>query len=198
MHLCYNAYVSTMLEAVELSQSTVLFVQGNQKLGEAHHTDILKQRAIILIYGEYPQLICVRRWSVWEDQCAFPYLAVTAPEMCSERYSGLHHSCWGQKTNACLFVQFCKDFDQEALLNPADHITPHWKTMDFPLIASVGANFAYSCKSLHTFWSSRSADLLSQFHRVQFSTDYNAKVGSEEKCREKNYWACFKIDCNYI
>lgn len=41
------------------------------------------------------------------------------------------------------------DLDQETPLNPADHTTLQWKTMDFPLIALVGANFAYSWKSLH-------------------------------------------------
>lgn len=53
--------------------------------------------------------------------------------------------------------------------------------MDFPLISSVGANFVYACKGLCTFWSSCSADLPSQFHRVQLSTDYNTKDRSQEK-----------------
>lgn len=33
-------------------------------------------------------MICVRRQ---EDNCAVPYLAVTAQEMCSEEYPGLYH-----------------------------------------------------------------------------------------------------------
>lgn len=92
------------------------------------------------------------------------------------------------------------DLDQETPLNPADHTTLQWKTMDFPLIALVGANFAYSCKSLHASWSSCSADLLSQFHRVQFrqTTMPNIEVRSKEKHTRKNYWACFKIDSNYF
>lgn len=159
-----------MLDTAELSQSTVLFVQGNQKLGEAygyleaegHNSDLWWISPANLCQ----KMICVRR----QDKRAFPYLAVTAPEMCSEEYPGLYHSCCGAENKCMSFkVKFCMDLDQEAPLNPADHITPQWKTMDFPLIASVGENFAYSCKSPHTFWSSCSADLLSQFHGVQFS-----------------------------
>lgn len=93
-------------------------------------------------------MICVRR----QDKRAFPYLAATALEMCSEEYPGLYHSCCGAENKCMSFkVKFCMDLDQEALLNPADHITPQWKTMDFPLIASVGENFSYSCKSPQYF-----------------------------------------------
>lgn len=87
------------------------------------------------------------------------------------------------------------DSDQEALLKSSDHTTPWWKTIDFPLIASVSANFSYTCKRLCTFEAP--VVLTSRVSSTETQHRLEHRDRSQEKKREKevkggNYWASFE------